>query len=357
MREPTLARTHARRTIHRPCDIGNHQWRSEHPSGLIPSACPVPMSNQIKHFRLCDLVLASNIPIPELPAAPDRSYDLRFTIDSSLGVAPATIEWFHTWHLPNGQLWVEFGRFGADHVLRYPAIGDFLVSTARDEIRCCPHPDVPLNTIRHVLLAQVLPLFLSGKKLPVLHASAIAVPIGAVAFAGASGRGKSTLVSTFAVDGFEIITDDFLLLRKQGDHLVAVPSYPGLRLWPDTVTTLLGTRLSLPAAAHITTKKELFGPEHLRYSSDRVRLSAIYFLESAGEGVQIYPLRGPEAFVELVQSSFLLDPSDREALEQQFRELTGLAKLPLFFRLRYPHSYSALPEVKSAILKHFAREE
>ena len=62
----------------------------------------------------------------------------------------------------------------------------------------------------------------------VLQAGAIDTPLGAIALLGRTGIGKSTLAASLARAGFPLIADDFLLLR---DDIVAVPSYPGLRLW------------------------------------------------------------------------------------------------------------------------------
>ena len=72
----------------------------------------------------------------------------------------------------------------------------------------------------------------------VLHAGAAADQRGAVAFVGAPGEGKSTLTGGFCVAGWRLVADDCLLLRQETGTLLAVPSYPGLRLWPDAATAL-----------------------------------------------------------------------------------------------------------------------
>ena len=88
--------------------------------------------------------------------------------------------------------------------------------------------------MRHLLLDQVMPLVLSRDRL-VLHASAVATPAGAAAFIGFTGAGKSTLAASLSAAGFPILSDDCLVIERDGRGFLARPFYPGARLWPDSV--------------------------------------------------------------------------------------------------------------------------
>jgi hypothetical protein len=48
-----------------------------------------------------------------------------------------------------------------------------------------------------------------------------------VVFAAESGRGKSTLAASFAVNGFRFLTDDGLVLEPAGEGYAVLPSHPG----------------------------------------------------------------------------------------------------------------------------------
>lgn len=72
----------------------------------------------------------------------------------------------------------------------------------------------------------------------VLHASSVIIDGIVVAFVGNSGAGKSTLAAFFAEYGYEVLTDDIMAIRFQGDRCLVVPSYPQIKLRPNSVRAL-----------------------------------------------------------------------------------------------------------------------
>ena len=67
-----------------------------------------------------------------------------------------------------------------------------------------------------------------------LHASAIVLAAGAVAFLAPSGVGKSSLAAAFVSTGAPLLTDDLLAVRlDERGTLLAYPGAPGLRLTPE----------------------------------------------------------------------------------------------------------------------------
>lgn len=72
-----------------------------------------------------------------------------------------------------------------------------------------------------------------------LHASSILTERGAVLFAGSSGMGKSTLLSSFLKRGYGMISDDVTALHKGEDNIIeAVSAAPVTRLWKDSADEL-----------------------------------------------------------------------------------------------------------------------
>ena len=101
------------------------------------------------------------------------------------------------------------------------------------------HRALPAATLRHLLLDQVLPLALGRMGRMAIHASAVHVPgLGAVAFAGGPGSGKSTLAAALARAGCAVLSDDCLVIAVRSGGVWAIPSYPGVRLWPDAASRL-----------------------------------------------------------------------------------------------------------------------
>src|SRR5574340_745236 len=131
-------------------------------------------------YCVCDLVLQSNIVFPELPPARGKkpACVLKVLKAQAPPRAAERVEWFHRWHLPDGDPWLLFGRHRRGHLLRFPRFGDFLVSRNGAQVRCRPRKAIPLDTVRHLFLDQVFPLLLSKRGRLVLHASAVLVPGG-----------------------------------------------------------------------------------------------------------------------------------------------------------------------------------
>ena len=92
------------------------------------------------------------------------------------------------------------------------------------------------SDIRTFLFSSVFGALLYQRGFLPLHASAIDTCHGAVAFAGPSGYGKSTLAAVFYQRGYRVLTDDIcaISLDEQGIPIVT-PAYAQLNLWADTL--------------------------------------------------------------------------------------------------------------------------
>ena len=270
---------------------------------------------------------------------------------------PITQASFQEWDLPDGTAWTRFHRVADAYLLRFPGLADFEVADEGNEIRCWPAPGISDVTVEHLYLNQVLPLALSKQGKLVFHASAIEVRDGAVAFMGESGRGKSTLAASFAAAGSRFLTDDALLLEKQGDAYRVLPSHASIRLWGDSQQMLVGDDAAVAPPVQYTPKARILSGQKLAFCPDPRLLRGIYFLgDGSADRIDIQPVRPAEALMELVKHSFLLDIEARDLLAAHFDELSAIANLPLFFRLDYPRRYEDLPEVRRAIIEHATRE-
>jgi len=308
-------------------------------------------------YRVSGLTLESSVSLPELTPAGGVGPECRFLLLPSRTPGPASIEWFHQWRLPDGPLWLGLGRLGQEYLLRFPDLADFFVSSDGSAVRCQPVPGIPLETIRHLLLDQVIPLVLSQRGRLVLHASAVKVASGGVAFLGMTGEGKSTLTASFSQDRFPLLTDDCLVVDDTGGEFLGIPSYPGLRLWPEVIAALFEPEPRLAPVAHYTRKRRL-GKEsdRLLFCSDPVPLRRLYVLAPApGRGepnaVTITPLSPRDTMMELVQYTYCLDIADREQLRRGFESLGRAAASRPLCRLTFPRDLSFLPAVRAAILQ------
>jgi hypothetical protein len=216
------------------------------------------------------------------------------------------------------------------------------------EIRVHPSPILDPLALRHLLLDQVIPLALSLQFQPVLHASAVVTPWGAVAFLGQSGRGKSTTAIHLARQGWPLLSDDGLVLESRSDGFLAFPSYPAVRLWPDTAGPLLGDLLpEALAPASDSTKRRLRLPASVPVASQPTGLKALFLLEREAAradtvGPTLAPVSGPEATVALLQNSFRLELAGRNRAVDDFGWQSSLAASIPMRRLIVPNELSGL---------------
>lgn len=260
---------------------------------------------------------------------------------------------FHNWTFPDGTPWTEFHRLNGGYLLRFPDLADFQVSADALRVTGIPVPGVSEGTIQHLYLNQVLPLVLSKLGKRVFHASAVEVGEDAVVFAAASGRGKSTLAASFAVNGFRFLTDDGLLLQPAGDGYEVLPSHPSIRLWADSEEALIQPGTRTAPAVSFTSKARFLAGEQVRFCDQPRPLRRVYFLgDGSAETVTFERLRPAEALVEWVKHSFLLDIEERSRLAWHFEQVASLAELPIHYRLDYPRQYAALAQVRAAIIEH-----
>jgi hypothetical protein len=309
-------------------------------------------------YKVGHTLLESNVGLPGLDEVHQGAPRYSFQIRPEQGQDPASCDWFHQWTGDDDEVWLSFARHESGYLLRFPDLADFHLSGDTALIDCYPEPETPLDTIAHLLLDQVLPVVLSRSGRLVVHASAIATPVGAVAFAGSSGRGKSTLAASLALQGFPLMTDDCLLLEEAGSGLIATPSYPGARLWDDSIETLFERAPLVSDVAHYTDKKRLtLSNGQVHFCGDCLPLRRMYFLAdpeqpAESQAIAIAPLAAREAFIELVAYGFKLDVDDHTVLKREFHMLDRLATLPLFYRLTFPHDFAMLPAVQAAIIEH-----
>lgn len=72
-----------------------------------------------------------------------------------------------------------------------------------------------------------------------LHASAVAIEDGAVAFAGEKGMGKSTTATAFMKEGYPVLTDDVLAIDTSTASPQVTPGGRHFKLWPDAAAATL----------------------------------------------------------------------------------------------------------------------
>ena len=309
-------------------------------------------------YKVFDCGLNSNVALPELIVAEEAEPLYVFNLHAAQPQEPVTNHWSRHVHLHDGREWLSLARQRHGFLLRFHGWADFLISTGGREIDCYPRTGTDLVTLSHLLLDQVIPMVLSQRGELVLHAGAVASREGAIVFLGETGLGKSTLSASFCQQGFALLTDDCLLLRREGQEFRIIPSYPGLRLWSETRVALSwDTVENAPVAQYSGKERIKLNRDHLLFCTTPVHVNRLYILappteETGIERVHICPVRPRDAFMELVKSSFRLDTTDHKSNRRTFERIDEAVNALDIFRLSFPRDMSFLPSVRTAVLEH-----
>ena len=323
--------------------------------------------NSVHRYGICDLVLTSNIALPELMPATEGNTGCRFELLTGDLPCAEGVEWFHQWTIEEEGVtedggrreepWLQLGRCSDAYVLRFPSCAEFIVAKDTNSIRCRPLAHTTEMTVRHLLLDQVLPLILSRRERLVLHASAVLTGHGAIAFAGKTGKGKSTLATSFALEGFPLVSDDYLVLRPGHEGWMAMPSYPGVRLWPSTIRAMMPQDLATRDVASYTMKRRAADTTLLPQTNEPVFLRRLYMLTDEAGSTSIDKVPPGRGMISLLEFAYNLDITDRAFLRQQFETINQVTKDIPVYAIHFPREYSALPAVREAILQHLYEDK
>jgi len=239
--------------------------------------------------------------------------------------------------------------------LSWQGVGRFLV---RDgcEIVVDPLPGVEERVVRLFILGTTFAVLLHQREgIVVLHASVAVISDQAVAFVGAKHAGKSTMVATLHALGHELVADDILAVDMRQGGPVALPGFPHLKLWPDTVVSLGYAPDLLPRLRSEVEKRGRRLAEG--FAREPVPLRCIYELGS-GSAPEIEPIRRQEAMIRLMPhwygARFGSELLHALGLSTHFLQCATLASKVAVCRLKRPRSLSLLPDVARLVEAHLA---
>jgi hypothetical protein len=210
------------------------------------------------------------------------------------------------------------------------------------------------------LLGPILGLLLRLRGVTCLHASAVAFQDRSVAFVGSQGAGKSTTAAALARQGYGVLSDDIVALVERDGAFHAMPAYPHLSLWPDSVKILYGSAEALPRFIPDWEKRRMdLGEQGTRFESRPLPLGAIYILGERGPDPAPYveSMKPQRALLALVADTYANKILDREMRASEFAVLGRLVtSVPV--RRVCPHEDSGrLAELCKVIRRDFGSLE
>ena len=308
-------------------------------------------------YRIFDILVASDLPLPELPEEESGSANIYFSLGSHKNYGEQEPIWFHTWPDPNGQIYISCAHMPENcYLIRYPKLADFHINSTLDMVHINPAPQTPPETLQHLVLDQIIPRILGQLGRLVLHASAIRLKNNTgIAFLGSSGWGKSTLATSFIQSGSDLITDDCLLIESRKKNAIGIPSYYGTRLHSDSADELFKTPPAWSRVSHYSDKKRLALPKQSN-SKNTVHIDALFLLDQPRikmnqQNIEVKQVKGAEAIMTMIKRTFLMDVKKMDIAAKLFLSAGAIESCGVpIFSLSFPRTYTALPDVHKAIL-------
>jgi hypothetical protein len=247
--------------------------------------------------------------------------------------------------------------------LEYENAGAYLIRGGR-EILVDPVADVDARIIRLFLLGPAIALLLHQRGFLVLHASAVEVAGGAVAFVGDKGAGKSTMAAAMHSRGHALIADDVVAIdtgsmadknvcpTTSTDVPLVYPGFPQLKLFPESVAMLDAGATDLPRV-HPDFDKRARRAE-TDFPRKALPLKAVLeLIDSPRESIEAI---GPQqSFMTLVRHSYVLSLlAATGAAESHFRQAVNVAGRVPVRRLLRRRALADLPAVAALVEKYVA---
>jgi hypothetical protein len=315
------------------------------------------------HGRDClywygSLLVASDCPLSELSEDNEESGrgfnspvpQCGISFGTDLLGAPT---WAHQWQDDRGQVIAALARDHRGYLLRFPDLADFRISSDGRRISVSHPESTSIETLRHLLLDQVLPRVLTHTGRLVLHASCVRVQDRVLLFVGETGQGKSCLAASFDAAGYPLLSDDGVVVVPHPDGPRILPTYRSLRLWPDAICELYSQTPQLAPMAHYSSKRRVEFAERCEQQRTPLPVDGIFVLRAGcppPETPQVTPLTARDGCVELLRQTFQLDVTDRQRTAALFSMVSDLARQVPLFAIDYPRVYTCLPQVHAAIL-------
>jgi hypothetical protein len=234
-------------------------------------------------------------------------------------------------------------------VFSYSTLQFFVDRNLRD-VRCVAAPGCDPQLIRQLFLGLIAAFVVNRRGAISLHAAAVQVGNEAVALVAPAGAGKSSLAASFVGAGHQLVSDDFVAVRWDGNRLWALPGPPHLRLWPDAARRKLWGGAGTISRDSIRPNKRQVALPADRHVDRPLVLGSAYFLERVHAGpARLASISQRQALISLAGSIHANFLSNGRLLWRQFELLAEAIPTLIAHRLLVPADFAQLSEARSLI--------
>lgn len=299
-------------------------------------------------YRSFGLQVESEIPLPELPHAGQRSEAL--PPDLVITKLDLTNRWLSL-HPDSDYIAITENTV----YVRVPDTGIFGMESG-NTIYVSLFPEANQDKVRLYLLGTCMGIILMQKRILPLHGSAIEIDGKAYAIVGQSGAGKSTLSTYLLNKGYRLLSDDLIAVTiDEQDSPIVMPSYPQQKIWQETID-LLG--MSSTGYKPLFERETKFAvPVSERFCHEPLPLAGVFELVKDDKDAALTPIDGLERFQTLLHHTFrrsLVQPLG--LMEWHFGTLARFANRILMNRLIRPPGKPSVQELADLLLQSTKEE-
>ncbi len=218
----------------------------------------------------------------------------------------------------------------------------------------------------HYFQSMGLALWLELQGVPCLHGNALTKDERTVVLIAPSGTGKSTLSSVLLQQGYELLTDDMVALyscntgKAEKNGYEIYPSWPVMRLWPDSIEHALADTPGLRSEhtkVHKGFDKKLVPLQRPNTITNKKMLTDIILLKrqdniggkdkkNNNNRIETKTLSGGEAFMALLKNTILGEVYRPLGIEdQRLKKLAEISQNIRVTEITYPSGTHGLQAV------------
>lgn len=225
---------------------------------------------------------------------------------------------------------------------------DIAVCTVSDkEIIVNPQTGLNQNFLVSLIFGYGFAILFHHRGFFVLHANAVEMDGGSVLFLGANGVGKSTTTVNLVKNGYNLLSDDILVLKIKDNEIPLVLSgLPQIKLWPEVIINMDENPEEMPKINSNTDKRYYHFIDN--FSNDPKPIKAIYLIEE-GKQTLITDIDSQTSLMGLIKGSYCLGLFDEIELYKNFKECSKIAKNVPIKSLKVKYSFEELPKLVEMI--------
>ena len=298
-------------------------------------------------YELYGMRLASALELPELPRAGSGVSDVELEL-----VEQGTLGSFAPPEPADEALANRFETHADGCDIVWSGDARVRISGGR-RIQVDARAGVEVEALRAALLGPVWGVVLAQRGLLPLHASSVDIAGGAVALAGASGQGKSTMAAALLARGHALLSDDISAIVWEADKPSVLPAFPQQKLEPESLAAI-GKSAEHLAPVHSRESKRL-RPVRAQFTSAARPMRALIVLAD-GEREVLQRTKPQDAFLELLRHTYRVEMVQTVlGREAHMRAIARLIEAVPILRLERPRKLERLAELAALVEQEIQR--